>query len=112
MFSHAIIPYRLRYYSTPTAALKLWVKHNGSPSTRVPVKGCINVDDFAKKVRQKLNTNAQVALYTSLEKNALRPGLKITELLKTDISKNSFIHKNHSCYSRLNSNKNYLHWRN
>lgn len=38
MFSRA---FRWRYYSTPREALKLWVKHNGGPSTQVPVNGCI-----------------------------------------------------------------------
>ena len=29
-----------RYYSTPKAALKLWVKNNGAPATKVTLKGC------------------------------------------------------------------------
>jgi hypothetical protein len=64
MFSRAI---GSRWYSTPKAASKLWVKHNGSPSTQVSTKSCINIDDFADKVKQKLNTNCQVALFTSLD---------------------------------------------
>ena len=56
----------------------------------MPIKGCINIDDFSEKVEQKLNTNCQVALFSSLDKNALRPGLSIKELLKTDeLKKNS-----------------------
>ena len=79
-----------RCYSTPKAALKLWVKHNGGPSTQVPIKDSVNIDDFAEKVKRKLNTNCQVSLFTSLEKDALRPGLEIKELLKTDaLKKNS-----------------------
>ncbi|EGF83440.1 hypothetical protein BATDEDRAFT_85917 [Batrachochytrium dendrobatidis JAM81] len=89
MFSRAIIPCRLRYYSTPTAALNLWVKHNGGPSTQVSTKSCINIDDFAKKVKQELNTSSQIALFTSLDKEALRPGLAVKELLKTDEFKNN-----------------------
>jgi LysM repeat protein len=84
MFSRAFVPCRLRYYSTPTKNLKLWIKHNGSPSTQVSTKSCINLDDFADKVKQKLNTNSQVAIFTSLEKKALRPGLTIKDLLKTN----------------------------
>jgi hypothetical protein len=76
-------------YSTPKAALRLWVKHNASPSTQVSTKSCINIDDFADKVKQELNINGQVALFTSLEKNALRPGLKIKELFKTELKNNS-----------------------
>jgi len=77
------------YYSTQKTAIKLWVKHNGNPSTQVPVKGCKNLDDFADKVKQKLNTNCQVALFTSLDKEALRLGLNITEQLKTDLKTKS-----------------------
>ena len=77
-------PRLLRCYSTSQSALKLWVKHNGGPSTQVPIKGCTDLDDFAKKVKQKLNTNCQVSVFTSLDKEALRPGLKISELLKSD----------------------------
>ncbi len=89
MFSRAFVPSRLRCYSTPTEALKLWVKHNGSPSTQVLVNGCINVDDFAKKVKQELNTSSQIALFTSLDQKALRPGLALKDLLKTDDFKNN-----------------------
>jgi hypothetical protein len=84
-----VSPRLLRFYSTPKANLKLWVKHNGGPCTQVSTKGCINVDDFAEKVQQKLNTNCQVSVFTSLEKEALRPGLKIVDILKTDLKKNS-----------------------
>jgi len=80
-------PRLLRYYSTTQAALKLWVKHNGAPATQVPIQGCTNIDDFAEKVKQKLNTNSQVALFSSLDKEALDPGLAINELLKTEYSK-------------------------
>jgi hypothetical protein len=77
-------------YSTPQSALKkLWVKHNGAPSTQVPIKGCTDIDDFAEKVKQKLNTNCQVALFSSLDKEALDPGLTINELLKTEDVKNT-----------------------
>ncbi|KAI8898821.1 hypothetical protein BC833DRAFT_588247 [Globomyces pollinis-pini] len=89
MFSRAFVPCRLRCYSTPKKALKLWVKHNGSPSTKVPIKGCNDLDDFAKKVKQELNTHSQVAIYTSLDKEALDPGLAIKDLLKTDLNYNS-----------------------
>jgi hypothetical protein len=77
-------------YSTPQAGLKLWVKHNGNPSTQVPINGCINVDDFSEKVKQKLNTKRQVALFSSLEKEAVDPGLSIKDLLKIEeFKKNS-----------------------
>jgi hypothetical protein len=79
-----------RCYSTPKAALKLWVNHNGGPSTQVPIKDSVNIDDFAKKVKRKLNTNCQVSLFTSLEKEPIKPWLPISELLKTDaLKKNS-----------------------
>ena len=82
-------PRLLRYYSTQSA-LKLWVKHNGGPSTQVPINECTNIDDFAEKVKQKLNTNFQVALFSSLEKEAHDPGLTIKERLKTkEAKKNS-----------------------
>ena len=83
MFSLRNIPLQARWYTTKEAT-KLWIKHNGCPSTQVPIKDCINIDDFAKKVKQELNTSSQVALYSSLEKEALRPGLKITELFNKD----------------------------
>ena len=92
MFSLAIrnIPYRIRCYSTPKETVKLWVKHNGSPSTQLSVKGCINIDDFAEKVKQKLNTNSQVALFSSLDdKEAVDPGLSIKDLLNTEDFKNN-----------------------
>jgi hypothetical protein len=79
----------LRYYSTPQKVMKLWVKRNGNPSIKVPVKDCTDLDDFADKVKEKLNTNAQVALFTSLDKEPLRPGLNIAYLLKTDLKNNS-----------------------
>ena len=75
---------RLRCYSTCKEAKKLWVKNNGSPSIKVSIENCTDIDDFAKKVKQELNTISQVALYTSIEKEALRPGLKITELFNRD----------------------------
>ena len=86
MFSRAI---GRRCYSTPKAASQLWVKHNGSPSTQVSTKTCINIDDFAENVKKKLNTNSQVALFTTLDKQALDPGLALIDLLKTDIINNS-----------------------
>jgi hypothetical protein len=87
--SKMVSPRLLRYYSTRQAALKLWVKHNGAPSTQVPIKGCTNIDDFAEKVKQKLNTNSQVALYSSLDKEPIKPWLEIKDLLETDLRKNS-----------------------
>jgi hypothetical protein len=89
MFSRAFVPSRLRCYSTTTEALKLWVKHNGSPSIKVPVHGCSDLDDFAENAKKKLNTSSQIALFTSLDKKALRPGLALKDLLKTDEFKNN-----------------------
>jgi hypothetical protein len=89
MFSRAFVPSRLRYYSTPTEALKLWVKHNGAPATQVPIQGCANIDDFAKRVKLELNTNSQVAIYTSLDKEPIKPWLKMAEILKADLMNNS-----------------------
>jgi hypothetical protein len=74
---------------TPKKPTMLWIKLNGNQSTQVPVKGCTVLDDFAEKVKQKLSTNCQVALFTSLGKQPLRPGLKITDLLKTHLADNS-----------------------
>ena len=78
---------QLRYYSTSKAILNIWVKRDGAPSTKVPIEGCVNIDDFAQKVKRKINANCQVALFTSLDKEALDPGLKIKDLLKTDALK-------------------------
>ena len=89
MFSLRNIPHQLRCYSTNKEVKKLWVKHNGSPSTQVSLKGCENIDDFAKKVKQELNTSSQVALYTSLEKEALDPGVAVKDLLNVDFMKNT-----------------------
>jgi hypothetical protein len=61
-----------------------WVKNNGNQPVRVPIKGCTDVYAFSKKVQQELKTNCQVALFTSLEKEALDPGLEINDLLKAD----------------------------
>ena len=69
----------------------LWVKHNESPSTQVSTEHCINIDDFAKNVKQELNTNCQVALFTSLDKEPLDPGLTVKELLKQDLINTSKI---------------------
>ena len=88
-FRKMFSPRLLRYYSTPQAALKLWVKHNGAPSTQVPIKGCQNLDDFAEKVKQKLNTNCQVSLFTSLDKDPINSWLLIKNLLKTDLKNNT-----------------------
>jgi hypothetical protein len=86
MFSRAI---GRRCYSTPKAASKLWVKHNGSPSVKVSIKSCIDIDDFAKKVKHELNTNSQVAFFTSLDKEPIKPWLTIKELIKTEFKNNS-----------------------
>ena len=86
MFSRAL---GRRCYSVPKEALKLWVKHNGSPSIKVSTKSCTDIDDFADKVKQKLNTNSQVAIFTSLEKEAIRSGLSIKDLPSTDGYKNN-----------------------
>jgi hypothetical protein len=67
--------------------LNIWVKRDGAPSTKVPIQGCNDIDDFAQKVKRKINANCQVALFTSLDKEALDPGLKIKDLLKTDALK-------------------------
>jgi hypothetical protein len=72
------------------SALNLWVKHNGSPAVKVSRKGCKDIDDFAEKVKRKLNTNCPVALFSSLGKKALDPGLSINQFLKRDaLKKNS-----------------------
>jgi hypothetical protein len=84
--SKTFSPRLLGCYSSQSA-LKLWVKHNGSPSTKVPIKGCTNIDDFAEKVKQELNTNCQVALFSSLDKEPIKPWLTIKELLKTEAAK-------------------------
>lgn len=78
-----------RCYSSPKAAFKLWVKHNDEPPTQVPIKTCINIDDFADKVKQKFNTNNRVALFTSLDKEPIKPWLTIKELHNTDGFKNN-----------------------
>ncbi|KAJ2991976.1 hypothetical protein HDV02_003361, partial [Globomyces sp. JEL0801] len=41
------------------------------------------------KVKQKLNTNCQVALFTSLDKEPIKPWLKIKEPIKTEFKNNS-----------------------
>ena len=87
--SKIVSPRLLRYYSA-SIAKNLWIKHNGGPSTQVPAKDCINVDDFAEKVKQKLSTNFQVALYSSiLEKEPIKPWLKMDDLLKMEGLKNN-----------------------
>jgi hypothetical protein len=73
----------------PKAVSKWWVKQNGSPSFKVSIKSCIDIDDFAKKVKQELNTNCQVALFTSLNKEPIKPWLTIKELIKTEFKNNS-----------------------
>ena len=80
------IPRLMRYYSTLKVPAILWVKHNGNQPTQVTTKGCKNVVDFADKVREELSTNCQFA---SLDKEPLWPGLKITDLLPSDLKNNS-----------------------
>ena len=60
-----------------------------SPVTQVSTKSCINIDDFAKKVKQELNTNSQVAFFTSLDNEPIKPWLTIKELIKTEFKNNS-----------------------
>ena len=88
MFSIGKIGLQARRY-TSKKAKKLWVKHNGNPSTQVHIEGCKNVDDLAKKVKQELNTNYQVALYLSLEKEAIDPGVAVKDLLNFDSMNNT-----------------------
>jgi hypothetical protein len=76
----------VRYYSTPS---KIWVKLNGGPSSQVPISGCTNIDDFAKKVQKEFMINSQVTLFGSLDKKSLRPGLQIKDFFKTDDFKNN-----------------------
>lgn len=52
--------------------LKLWIKHNGASSIKVPI-----------------NDHSQVALFSSLQKELVKPWLPNSELLKTDLKKNS-----------------------
>jgi hypothetical protein len=85
----SITHYCIRYYSTFKKASRLWVKHNACPPTKVSIKSCADIDDLAKKVRQDLNINCQVALCTSLEKEPIHPWLKINDLLKTEFKNNS-----------------------
>jgi hypothetical protein len=80
---------RLLRYCSSQSALKLWVKHNGSPATQVSIKGCTNIDDFAKNVKKELNTNCQVTIFSSLDKEPIKPWLTIKDLRKTDLKKNS-----------------------
>ena len=91
MFSTRLIkhPQYARFYSTHKNTLKLWIKHNGCPPTQVPVKGCTNMDDFADKVKQKINTHSPVSFFTSFDTKALDPGLSIKDLLKTDFLKSN-----------------------
>lgn len=88
MLTRVISADRQRYHSTQRD-LRLWVKHEECPSTKVFIKGCVDIDDVAKRIRRKLNTKCLVAVYTSLEKEALCPGLAINDLLKSDLKNNS-----------------------
>ena len=88
MFSRAMSR-QIRYYSTPKEAIKLWVRQNGCPSTQVSIKGCYDLDDFAKKVKRKLNARCQVSLLTSSDKDYLDPGLAMKDLIKSDEFKNN-----------------------
>ena len=95
MFSSSCRLILLRSYSkntlqpAATAALKLWAKHNGAPSTQVPINDSINIDDFAKNVKKDFKTNCQVALFTSIDKDPIHPWLKIEDLLKADLKMNA-----------------------
>lgn len=62
-------------------------EHRMIPS-QVPIKGYTSIGE---KVKQKLNTNSQVALFSFLEKDALRPGLTMKELLKTADQSSLFV---------------------
>ena len=44
---------------------------------------------FSKKVKQEFNTNCQVSVFASLNKEALRPGLSMKKLLQTEELKNN-----------------------
>lgn len=79
-----------RFFSTRKAVLNLWVKCEEAPTViKVPVSGCKDVADFAKKVKQELNTNRHIALFTSIENDALDPGFDFRKLLKTKLKNNS-----------------------
>ena len=77
-------PRHFRSYFRSKEALKLWVKLDPCLPTQVATKECINMNDFAQKVRQKLNIECQVGLSTSLENDFIRPQLEISEFIKTD----------------------------
>jgi hypothetical protein len=63
-FIVTIVRFAVYDYSTPKIALKLWIKHNGSPSVKITTKGCINLDDFAEKVKKKFSTHCQAGLFS------------------------------------------------
>jgi hypothetical protein len=83
------IPRLLRCYATSKTPRILWVQCNRNPSTHVATRGCNNLDDVADKVREKLRTDCQVALFTSLDQEPIKPWLKLAHLLKTDLADNT-----------------------
>ena len=74
---------QIRFYSKPTGAVKLWVKPKGDSPTKVSTKGCIDLDDFAKKIKQELKTSYRINFPTPSGKDYLDPGLQLSELFKT-----------------------------
>ena len=64
-------------------AVKLWVKLNGYQPIKVSTKGCTDLYDFAKKIKQELDTRSQIDLFTSLDKEPLKSWLSIKDLLST-----------------------------
>ena len=73
---------------------KGWVKFNGNPATNVPTKGCTNIDDFIKNIKQELPNRLssfdpnEITLHISETSAPLSPGFSIAEALKNVLSIN------------------------
>ena len=89
---------KIARYSSSLA--KLWVQHNGTQAIKVSTTGCKDVTDLTeaiKKALPQLSTFASynITLHWSLNDPAIRPGLSIADLYKSNTDITPLIVKHH-----------------
>ena len=89
---------KIARYSSSLA--KLWVQHNGTQAIKVSTTGCKDVSDLTEAIKKALPRlsafpSNNISLHRSLNDPAIRPGLSIADLYKSNTDIKPLIVKHH-----------------